>query len=1255
MSKKTYRLLAILIAIVMTVSIVPAASAAEEEITLPNGDFESGDTTGWTLTPASVFKVETDGSNNPTKILDFAWNGSEAAEISAAYSVSLAAGSYRFTFQMDGESGTDSGLSYAARSGETLLKKSDSNVIAAGWDNWTTFELAFELEEAAEVTFSVEGAKAIGWWGNLDNLRLFKTVSGGEATGKTITLPNGDFESGTSNWTFTGLTGEVIDNSSSANHTTHVLNLWASNDEEVAISVSYAVKLTEGKYHFEFDVDGADADSRLTYAVKAGETPLYTSEASIVTTGWDKWATLQTGEFELSEPTEVTFAISGTGPVGYWGHLDNLVLIGTGKIYTEIVLDHTPTLAVEKVSGVDGDDFFRGADVSSYLSLKNSGAKFYDYEGEELDDQGFFDLIADAGFNYIRLRVWNDPYDAEGHGYGGGNNDVAAALVMGKLATEAGMKVLIDFHYSDFWADPGKQQTPKAWASLGIDEKAAAVESFTYESLKTLIDGGVDVGMVQVGNETTGAICGESSWENMAKIYKAGSKGVRDAAAYAEKTILVAVHYTNPEKTGRLAGLAKNLNDNGVDYDVFSTSWYPYWHGTTENLTSVLKNVADTYNKKVMVAETSWAWTLDDGDGWDNTVSHTGNNTDNNYPFSVQGQADELVSVAKAVKAVGEAGAGVFYWENAWIPVEYAYNEDGTLNETILASNKAKWEEFGSGWAASYGGGYQADAAEWYGGSAVDNQAMFDFHGKALDSLYTWKYMMVGTEDLVEKKVESVDKTEISVETGETLAMPETVKVTYNVGGFKNEPVVWNAEELAAVDTATPGEYTVSGKVTLSYELGEADAEAKITVLSPNLILNPSFENSDMSMYTVSNGARTGDDPHSGSYSLHFYNANEFTLSLMQTVTLEPGDYTFSLFTQGDSKGSSDLKIYVDAGSTTKTQTFALAGWAVWQNPEIEFTITEETAVTVGLRAVIGAGGWGTVDDLALRLIPAEPDPCAEGHDWTEPEYVWNDDHTECTATRTCSRDETHIETETVEAVKETVREATVEAEGEIRYTAEFENEAFETQTYTQTVSKIDNPDEPTPPAPPTPTEPTEPEEPESPFEDVAKDSDYYDAVMWAVNADPQVTNGTSKTTFSPEKECTRAQVMTFLWRAEGCPEPESTENPFTDVKKTAYYYKAVLWAVEKGITTGTTKTTFSPGEGCKRAQIITFIWRCAGKAEPSVSENPFTDVTNEKAYYYKAALWAYENKLVDGAEFSPDAPCTRGETVSFLYKTEAK
>ena len=110
MSKKTYRLLAILIAIVMTMSLVPAASAAEEEITLPNGDLESGDTTGWTLTPASVFKVETDGSNNPTKILDFAWNGSEAVEISAAYSVSLAAGSYRFTFQMDGESGMDSGL-----------------------------------------------------------------------------------------------------------------------------------------------------------------------------------------------------------------------------------------------------------------------------------------------------------------------------------------------------------------------------------------------------------------------------------------------------------------------------------------------------------------------------------------------------------------------------------------------------------------------------------------------------------------------------------------------------------------------------------------------------------------------------------------------------------------------------------------------------------------------------------------------------------------------------------------------------------------------------------------------------------------------------------------------------------------------------------------------------------------------------------------------------------------------------------------
>ena len=181
---------------------------------------------------------------------------------------------------------------------------------------------------------------------------------------------------------------------------------------------------------------------------------------------------------------------------------------------------------------------------SSYVSLKDSGAVFRDWDGNVIDDLTFFKQLEEAGVNYIRIRVWNNPYDSEGNGYGGGNNDLEKAKVIGKLATDAGMKVLIDFHYSDFWADPGKQKAPKAWESYTVEQKETAVTEFTKESLNTLIDYGVDVGMVQVGNETTQGICGETSWDNMAKIFNAGSAAVREVASTSGKTIMVALHFT---------------------------------------------------------------------------------------------------------------------------------------------------------------------------------------------------------------------------------------------------------------------------------------------------------------------------------------------------------------------------------------------------------------------------------------------------------------------------------------------------------------------------------------------------------------------------------------------------------------------------------------------------------------------------------------------------------------------------------------
>ena len=174
-----------------------------------------------------------------------------------------------------------------------------------------------------------------------------------------------------------------------------------------------------------------------------------------------------------------------------------------------------------------------------------------------------------------------------------------------------------------------------------------------------------------------------------------------------------------------------------------------------------------------------------------------------------------------------------------------------------------------------------------------------------------------------------------------------------------------------------------------------------------------------------------------------------------------------------------------------------------------------------------------------------------------------------------------------------------------------------------------------------------------NPFQDVPSDAYYFEAVNWAVANN--VTNGTSETTFSPNVGCTRAQVVTFLWRAAGQPEPTEGTNPFTDVKEGTYYYKAVLWAVEKGITNGTSETTFEPDETCTRGQIVTFLWRREGKPAPTGANNPFADV-KPSAYFGSAVLWAVEKGITNGTSettFEPNEDCTRAQVVTFLWRAD--
>lgn len=386
-------------------------------------------------------------------------------------------------------------------------------------------------------------------------------------------------------------------------------------------------------------------------------------------------------------------------------------------------------VAVEPIAFQNGA-FIRGMDVSSVIALERAGVTFRNRSGRERD---IFEILADSGVNTIRVRVWNDPYDADGRGYGGGNNDLSAAAIIGKRAARYGMKLLVDFHYSDFWADPGRQTAPKAWKNLSLAEKADALYRYTLDSLCYLRENGADICMVQVGNETNGGIAGVTGEANMCRLFAAGASAVR---AF-DKDVLVALHFTNPEKDGMVKYLSGFLHRYKVDYDVYATSYYPNIHGSLQNLTSVLNDVANTYGKYVMVAETAYAYTLEDSDGYPNTYSQWNKTGDNLlWDFTPQGQADEVRAVMEAVNRVDNGkGIGVCYWEGAFITVGDTTGLTGNAYEQRKSANAALWEAYGCGWASVYASEYDADAGKWYGGSSVDNQAFFAPDGTALSSL----------------------------------------------------------------------------------------------------------------------------------------------------------------------------------------------------------------------------------------------------------------------------------------------------------------------------------------------------------------------------------------------------------------------------------------------------------------------------------------------------------------------------------------
>ena len=364
--------------------------------------------------------------------------------------------------------------------------------------------------------------------------------------------------------------------------------------------------------------------------------------------------------------------------------------------------------------------YVKGMDLSTLLELERLGAKYYD-GGEERD---ILDIMKDYDVDTIRLRIWNDPWGKDHESYGAGENDVPTTLEIAKRVSEKGLGVLMNFHYSDFWADPGKQIKPKAWEGMTVEELTQAVYDFTFDTMELFKKEGVNITMVQVGNELSNGLlwpegkidvdAGVGEYDNIAAFVSAGIRAVRKS----NPDIPVMLHLDNGGNNELYRRWFDNYVARGEDFDLIGLSYYPFWHGTMDQLINNMNDMVERYHKDLIIAEVSMGYTMEDYKAYEklSDSERKGYATKPSlvekieFPMTKEGQADFMRTLLARLETVAEHRArGFFWWEPAWIPVP------------------------GSGWATPASLEYMHDPGPC--GNEWANQALFDYDGNVLPTL----------------------------------------------------------------------------------------------------------------------------------------------------------------------------------------------------------------------------------------------------------------------------------------------------------------------------------------------------------------------------------------------------------------------------------------------------------------------------------------------------------------------------------------
>lgn len=751
------------------------------------------------------------------------------------------------------------------------------------------------------------------------------TAAAGSALSTGLTLENPGFELGDlTGWTVTGATyaAMVKNNSEDAHSGSHSFNYWYG-DHGYEFRLSQTLSgLENGTYELRAWASGKDEELEAKLFAEtggvndgdevggedAGSSSGVTMSTKIVNNGWNVWKEYKVEDIQVTDG-RVTIGFEVAAPADYWGYFDDIQLVKSGE------------------EAYDPNNFIKGVDISTLQALEELGVQFYD-DGSSKD---LLTILKDHGVNYVRLRLWNDPVEA------GGFNDREHTVEMATRVKAAGLKLLLDFHYSDFWADPGKQVKPAAWEGLDFPALKQAVYDYTSDVLTELGDLNAYPDMIQIGNEiNSGMIHPEGStanFDNLAELLNQGSQAVRDTTPEGQETKIM-LHLAEGGSNGKFRSFFDQIKARGVDYDVIGLSYYPYWHGTFQDLKSNMNDLVARYGKQVVVAETAYPYTYDDGDDHGNIAGEA--ETDiAGFPASVANQKLVTETVLNTVASVdGHNGLGVFYWEPAWLP--------------------------GVGWKAGEG-------------NAWENQAMFDFGGNALASLDAFRFVPGSITEVLPLLVYAADG--VTVSKGTTPVLPAKVNVLYNEGSIRPTAVLWDgiSEELLT----KPGKFTVYGQVAGI----EQQARIEITVLEKaNMLQNPGFESGDLTHWTISGTSAAGKveknagNAHSGSHAFNYWYGEPYGYQLTQNVSgLSNGTYTLKAWASGGG-GETKLKLFATDSSGKMQGTDMLnTGWNVWKQYAVENIQVEDGRLTIGFEVEAPEEIWGYFDDVELIQTAEAP------------------------------------------------------------------------------------------------------------------------------------------------------------------------------------------------------------------------------------------------------------------------------------------